>query len=99
MLQIVGRRRSRSGYQKLTNEKPTRRKRHFLSAKKPDGRPKGFRLNRPGRLVLKALASTTILPRRIMSIYARLLDQMNREGLYPNLILSSQWGFPVFLKP
>ncbi|KAL1212735.1 hypothetical protein V5N11_021289 [Cardamine amara subsp. amara] len=99
MLQIIGKYRSRSPlrYQKLSQhyEKvtTTRTKRHNLG-KKLEGRSKGFRLNRSRRLVLKAL----VLPRRILSIYARITDKMNREGLYPNLILSSHWGFPIVLE-
>ncbi|ESQ49463.1 hypothetical protein EUTSA_v10021806mg [Eutrema salsugineum] len=61
--------------------------------KKNEIRAKGFRLNRPRKLVLKALA----LPRRIFNIYMRITNKMNREGLYPNLVFSSHWGFPVLL--
>ncbi|KFK26419.1 hypothetical protein AALP_AA8G246100 [Arabis alpina] len=92
MLQIIGKYRSRSScrYQKLSHDHyekvTTKTIRHKL-----DGRSKGFRLNRPRRLVLKAL----VLPRRILSIYARIADKMNIEGLCPNVILSSHWGFPV----
>lgn len=97
MLKIIGKYRSRSScqYQKLSHhyEKVTTRTIRHKWGKKLEGRSKGFRLNRPRRLVLKAL----VLPRRILSIYARITDKMNREGLYPNLILSSHWGFPIVL--
>ncbi|KAL0738662.1 hypothetical protein Bca4012_014872 [Brassica carinata] len=92
MLRILGKYRSRSSchYQKLSHHKEKVTLRHN-SGKKLEGRSKGFRLNRPRRLVLKAL----VLPRRIFSIYARITDKMNIEGFYPNLVLSSHWGFPV----
>uniref|UniRef100_A0A1J3J1Q3 Uncharacterized protein n=3 Tax=Noccaea caerulescens TaxID=107243 RepID=A0A1J3J1Q3_NOCCA len=95
MMQIIGKYRSRSScrYQKLSHhyEKITTRATRHNWGKKLDGRSKGFRLNRSRRLVLKAL----VLPRRILSIYARITDKMNREGFYPNLTLSSHWGFPI----
>ncbi|KAH0855555.1 hypothetical protein HID58_007911 [Brassica napus] len=62
--------------------------------KKIEGRSKGFRLNRPRKLVLKAL----VLPRSFLSIYSRITDKMNREGFYFNLIISSHWGFPILLE-
>jgi hypothetical protein len=37
------------------------------------------------------------LPRRIFNIYMRITNQMNKEGLYPNLVFSSHWGFPGLL--
>ncbi|EOA19490.1 hypothetical protein CARUB_v10002163mg, partial [Capsella rubella] len=96
MLQLIGKYRSRSScqYQKLSHhyEKvATRSKRHHWGKKLDQGRSKGFRLNRPRRLVLKAL----VVPRRILRIYSRITNKMNREGLYPNYILSSHWGFPI----
>ncbi|CAA7017197.1 unnamed protein product [Microthlaspi erraticum] len=92
MMQFVGKCRSKSScrYQKLSQITTTRTTRHNCG-KKLDGRSKGFRLNRSRRLVLKAL----VLPRRIVSIYARITDKMNREGFYSNLTLSSHWGFPI----
>ncbi|CAH8330392.1 unnamed protein product [Eruca vesicaria subsp. sativa] len=95
MLRILGKYRSRSScqYKKLSHHHEKVTTRHNLG-KKLEGRSKGFRLNRPRRLVLKAL----VLPRRILSIYARITDKMNREGFYPNLILSSHWGFPIVLE-
>ncbi|XP_010433898.1 PREDICTED: uncharacterized protein LOC104717922 [Camelina sativa] len=102
MFQIVGKYRWKQSYrykklteqhEKLTTTTPpttTRSsKRHYLG-KKNEFRAKGFRLNRSRKLVLKALA----LPRRIFNIYVRITNQMNREGLYPNLVFSSHWGFP-----
>ncbi|XP_022547382.2 uncharacterized protein LOC103837131 [Brassica rapa] len=98
MLQITGKYRSRSScrYQKLGHhyEKATTRTIRHNWGKKIEGRSKGFRLNRPRRLVLKAL----VLPRRISSIYARITDKMNMEGFYSNLVLFSHWGFPIVLE-
>ncbi|KAG5394480.1 hypothetical protein IGI04_024443 [Brassica rapa subsp. trilocularis] len=76
MLRILGKYRSRSScqYQKLSHHQEKVTTKHNLG-KKLEGRSKGFRLNRPRRLVLKAL----VLPRRILSIYARITDKMNRE--------------------
>ncbi|KAH0851024.1 hypothetical protein HID58_095091, partial [Brassica napus] len=66
MLQIIGKTRSRSAcrYQKLSHhyEKATTRAIRHHEGKKIEGRSKGFRLNRPRKLVLKAL----VLPRRKM---------------------------------
>ncbi|KAF8099363.1 hypothetical protein N665_0245s0041 [Sinapis alba] len=99
MLQTTGKYRSRSlcRYQKLSHhhyEKVTTRVIRHNWEKKLEGRSKGFRLNRPRRLVLKAL----VVPRRISSIYARITDKMNSEGFYSNLILFSHWGFPIVLE-
>ncbi|KAG2316604.1 hypothetical protein Bca52824_019726 [Brassica carinata] len=80
MLQITGKNRPRSlcRYQKLGHhyEKLTTRVIRHNWGMKIEGRSKGFRLNRPKRLVLKAL----VLPRRILNIYARITDTMSREG-------------------
>ncbi|KAH0900002.1 hypothetical protein HID58_049570, partial [Brassica napus] len=86
MLQITGKNR----YQKLSHHCVKVKTRHNWG-KKIEGGSKGFRLNRPRKLVLKAL----VLPRRFFSIYTRIADKMNREGFYSNLILSSHWGFPI----
>ncbi|ESQ32174.1 hypothetical protein EUTSA_v10005177mg [Eutrema salsugineum] len=98
MLQIIGNYRSSSScrYQKLSHhyEKVKTRTIRHNWRKKIEGRSKGLRLNRPRRLVLKAL----VLPRRIFSIYTQITNKMNREGFYPNLILSSHWGFPIVLE-
>ncbi|CAN6858790.1 unnamed protein product [Brassica oleracea] len=89
MLQITGKNR----YQKLSHHCVKVKTRHNWG-KKIEGRSKGFRLNRPRKLVLKAL----VLPRRFLSIYSRITDKMNREGFYSNLILSSHWGSPIVLE-
>ncbi|KAJ4887970.1 hypothetical protein Rs2_27718 [Raphanus sativus] len=98
MLQIIGKTRSRSAcsYQKLSHHyvKVTPRAKRHNCGKKIEGKSKGFRLNRPRKLVLKAL----VLPRRILSIYSRIADKMYREGFYSSLILSSHWGFPIVLE-
>ncbi|CAF1920996.1 unnamed protein product [Brassica napus] len=86
MLQIT----SKNRYQKLSHHCVKVKTRHNWG-KKIEGGSKGFRLNRPRKLVLKAL----VLPRRFFSIYTRIADKMNREGFYSNLILSSHWGFPI----
>ncbi|EOA32300.1 hypothetical protein CARUB_v10015562mg [Capsella rubella] len=107
MFQIVGKNRWRQSYrykklteqhEKLTTTTPpptttTRSGKRQYLGKKNEIRAKGFRLNRSRKLVLKALA----LPRRIFNIYVRFTNQMNREGLHPNLVFSSHWGFPVLL--
>ncbi|CAN6970176.1 hypothetical protein IGI04_033358 [Brassica rapa subsp. trilocularis] len=88
MLQITGKYRSRSScrYQKLGHhyEKAATRTIRHNWGKKIEGRSKGFRLNRPRRLVLKAL----VLPRRISSIYARITDKMNMEATMRYLFLT-----------
>ncbi|KAG2278539.1 uncharacterized protein LOC111210111 [Brassica napus] len=98
MLQITGKYRSRSSrrYQKLGHhyEKATTRTIRHNWGKKIEGRSKGFRLNRPRKLVLNAL----VLPRRISSIYSRVKDKLNKEGFCSNLILFSHWGFPIVLE-
>ncbi|KAF8093307.1 hypothetical protein N665_0385s0054 [Sinapis alba] len=100
MLQIVGKYRWRQScrYKKLTDQHenlttlPTRSTKKQNSGKKNEIRAKGFRLNRRSRkLVLKALA----FPRRLFNMYVRITNKMNREGLYPNLVFSSHWGFPL----
>ncbi|CAA7015912.1 unnamed protein product [Microthlaspi erraticum] len=99
MLQSVGKYRWRQScrYKKLTDQHEklttatTRSGKRQNLGKKNEIRAKGFRLNRSRKLVLKALA----LPRRIFNLYVRITNKMNREGLYPNLVFSSHWGFPV----
>ncbi|WZZ01269.1 hypothetical protein YC2023_073597 [Brassica napus] len=91
MLRILGKYRSRSScqYQKLSHHHEKVTTKHNLG-KKLEGRSKGFRLNRPRRLVLKAL----VLPRRILSIYARITDKMNREegeGYMRSLVCKKMW--------
>ncbi|CAH8259513.1 unnamed protein product [Arabidopsis lyrata] len=108
MLQVVGKYRWRQSYrykkltdqqEKLTTTPPTTTTTTRSSAKrqnlgkKNEIRAKGFRVNRSRKLVLKALA----LPTRIFNIYMRITNQMNKEGLYPNLVFSSHWGFPGLL--
>ncbi|CAN8269623.1 unnamed protein product [Cochlearia groenlandica] len=103
MLQMIGKYRWRQScrYKKLneqyetmsTPQRATRpSKRHNLG-KKIEIRAKGFRLNRSRKLVLKALA----LPRRIFKLYVSITNKINKEGLYPNLVYSSHWGFPVMV--
>ncbi|CAN7080378.1 unnamed protein product [Brassica oleracea var. botrytis] len=91
MLRILGKYRSRSScqYQKLSHHHEKVTTKHNLG-KKLEGRSKRFRLNRPRRLVLKAL----VLPRRILSIYARITDKMNREegeGYMRSLVCKKMW--------
>ncbi|VVA96630.1 unnamed protein product [Arabis nemorensis] len=101
MLQILGKNRWRQScrYKKLTDQHEklttttTRSTKRQNLGKKNEIRAKGFRINRSRKLVLKALA----LPRRIFNIYMRITNQMNKEGLYPNLVFSSHWGFPGLL--
>ncbi|KAL1211785.1 hypothetical protein V5N11_023775 [Cardamine amara subsp. amara] len=101
MMQVVGKCRWRQScrYKKLTDEHEkltattTRSAKRQNLGKKNELRAKGFRLNRSRKLVLKALA----LPRRIFNIYLRITNQMNKEGLSPNLVFSSHWGFPVLM--
>uniref|UniRef100_A0A0D3E184 FAS1 domain-containing protein n=1 Tax=Brassica oleracea var. oleracea TaxID=109376 RepID=A0A0D3E184_BRAOL len=88
MLQITGKYRSRSSrrYQKLGHhyEKATTRTIRHNWGKKIEGRSKGFRLNRPRKLVLNAL----VLPRRISSIYSRVKDKLNKEATMRSLFLT-----------
>ncbi|KFK38006.1 hypothetical protein AALP_AA3G058100 [Arabis alpina] len=100
MLQITGKNRWRQScrYKKLNDDHEkvtttTRSAKRQNSGKKNEFRAKGFRINRSRKLVLKALA----LPRRLFNIYMRITNKMNKEGLYPNLVFSSHWGFPVVL--
>ncbi|XP_050379399.1 uncharacterized protein LOC126796697 [Argentina anserina] len=82
-------------YEKLSkrNEKNSRSGRHIWM-KKMNGRLKGFRLSRSRKFTLKVF-SVVVWPGRIARIYSEIVNRLTADGVYPNIIFSTQWGLPV----
>lgn len=82
-------------YEKLRkkNEKMGRAGRHIW-VKKMNGRLKGFKLSRSKKLSLKVF-SVVVWPSRIARIYGEIVNRLKTDGVYPNIIFSTQWGLPV----
>ncbi|PRQ42565.1 hypothetical protein RchiOBHm_Chr3g0459041 [Rosa chinensis] len=82
-------------YEKLSkrNEKMSRCGRHIW-VKKMNGKLKGFRLSRSRKFTLKVF-SVVVWPRRIARIYSEVVKRLKTDGVYPNIIFSTQWGLPV----
>ena len=82
-------------YEKLRkrNEKMGRAGRHIW-VKKMNGRLKGFKLSRSKKLSLKVF-SVVVWPSRITRIYGEVVNRLKTDGVYPNIIFSTQWGLPV----
>ena len=62
--------------------------------KKTNGRLKGLRLSRSRKLTLKVF-SVVVFTSRIARIYNEIVNRMSIDGVYPNVIFTSQWGLPV----
>ena len=82
-------------YEKLRkrNEKMGRAGRHIW-VKKMNGRLKGFKLSRSRKLSLKVF-SVVVWQSRIARIYGEIVNRLKTDGVYPNIIFSTQWGLPV----
>ncbi|GMN23190.1 hypothetical protein TIFTF001_000041 [Ficus carica] len=95
MLKMVVGGRLRRRYERLSNigEKVTKPAGRCW-VKKTNGRLKGIRLSRSRKLTLKVF-SLVVFTSRIARLYNEIVNRMSIDGVYPNIIFTSQWGLPV----
>lgn len=74
------------------------RKRCWLKRMRMKGGVKGVRLSRSRKLIMKAF-SVVVLAGRMAKLYADIVERMKMDGFCPNIIFSTQWGFPVLSHP
>ncbi|KAF4359069.1 hypothetical protein G4B88_020613 [Cannabis sativa] len=57
-------------------------------------RVKGIRLSRSRKITLKVF-SMVVFTSKIVRIFNEIVSRMSLDGVYPNIIFTSQWGLPV----